>query len=597
LYRFPKNGSFAHTQRRQPAPAGRPKRGALRSPEKLAIFLSMKGFSGYNRDVEQRPYHPIASLLFFLLGALVLAPGPAEGYTMRREFTLSELEKNADVVFKGTALSSTQGTDSASGETLTQFKIVSVMKGVSPSGTVRFDHIDHPPNIPMDGPPPINYHFETDKTYIVFAKATETPGVYKSLWNMPQSEGNQGVFSCADDKPALSNLKAEVWSELTGLLRHSESSDVLYAIQELDQLSGGGSEAGAPRDFSTTDDFDRRSVVDAVHVFVTSTDAKIAQAAIETIGSHNPYMTQERAWFWLATVGSGEISGLTKMNPKMTNLGGELYSNDLFAAADKGPDDATRALALRALGLVRQPEVGQRLLKYLVDPAPAVRAAAMVVLADYPDLSTLPQLSRMGVDPNAGVRVAVAQCIGFGQITTGIELLSHLLTDTSLDVRKAAAQSLLSFSARDSAVADIMRANDHAEFGLVFVLALARVDPAPYRDSLLLDMQSWSPATPLPAWYWGGSIPAYDARQILFNYLRGQPSDKLKSGEFDRYLDAIDKAALGNMGSPLEVYAFYVRHGLTDRAQAIRQAALKAFPYQQAISYDQAEQHPEIYDQ
>jgi hypothetical protein len=239
LYRFPKNGSFAHTQRRQPAPAGRPKRGALRSPEKLAIFLSMKGFSGYNRDVEQRPYHPIASLLFFLLGALVLAPGPAEGYMMRREFTLSELEKNADVVFKGTALSSTQGTDSASGETLTQFKIVSVMKGVSPSGTVRFDHIDHPPNIPMDGPPPINYHFETDKTYIVFAKATETPGVYKSLWNMPQSEGNQGVFSCADDKPALSNLKAEVWSELTGLLRHSESSDVLYAIQELDQLSGG----------------------------------------------------------------------------------------------------------------------------------------------------------------------------------------------------------------------------------------------------------------------------------------------------------------------------------------------------------------------
>jgi hypothetical protein len=556
----------------------------------------MKDFSGYNRDVAQRPF-PIAGLFLFLLGSLLLAPGSADGYMMRREFTLGELEKNADVVFKGTAVSNAPGADSSSGETVTQFKVISVIKGVGLGETIRFDHIDHPGGISMFGPPPINYHFEADKSYIVFAKATETADVYKSLWNMPQSEGNQGVFSCADDKPVSSDLKAEVWSELTGLLRHSESSDVLYAIQELDQLSGGGSEAGAPRGFSTTDDFDRRSVVDAVHVFVTSTYAKIAQAAIETIGSHNPYMTRERAWFWLATVGSGEISGLTKMDPKMTNLGGELYSNDLFAAADKGPGDATRALALRALGLVREPEVGQRLLKYLVDPAPAVRAAAMVVLADYPDLSILPQLSRMGIDPDAGVRVAVAQCIGFGQITAGIELLSHLLTDTSLDVRKAAAQSLLSFSARDPAVADIMQANDHAEFGLVFVLALARIDPAPYRDSLLLDMQSWSPATPPPAWYWGGSIPAYDARQILFNYLRGQPADKLKSGEFDRYLDAIDKAALGNMGSPLEVYAFYIRHGLTVRAQSIRQAALKAFPYQQAISYDQAEQHPEIYDQ
>jgi len=556
----------------------------------------MKGFCGYNRDVAQPPF-PIAGLFLFLLGALLLAPGSADGYMMRREFTLGELEKNADVVFKGTAVSSAPGVDSSSGETVTQFKVISAIKGVGLGKTIRFDHIDHPGGISMFGPPPINYHFETDKSYIVFAKATETAGVYKSLWNMPQSEGNQGVFSCADDKPVSSDLKAEVWSELTGLLRPSESSDVLYAIQELDQLSGGGSEVGAPRDFSTTDDFDRRSVVDAVHVFVTSTDAKIAQAAIKTVGSHNPYMTQERAWFWLATVGSGEISGLTKMDSKMTNLGGELYSNDLFAAADKGLDDATRALAIRALGLVRQPEVGQRLLKYLVDPAPEIRAAAMVVLADYPDLSTLPQLNRMGVDPDASVRIAVAQCVGFGQIEAGLKLLSHMLTDASLDVRKAAAQSLLSFSTRDPAVADIMRANQHAEFGPVFVIALARVDPAPYRDSLLHDIQSWSISAPPPNWFWGGSLPAYDARGILFNYLKAQPSDKLKSGDFDRYLDAIDKAALGNMGSPLEVYAFCIRHGLTARAQALRQAALKAFPYQQAISYDQAEQHPEIYDQ
>jgi hypothetical protein len=519
---------------------------------------------------------------------------------MRGEFTLGELEKSAGVIFKGTAVSNTPGANSASGGTTTQFKIISVMKGAEPGETVRFDHIDHPPSDRfLMGPPPINYHFETGKTYIVFAKATQTPGVYGPLWDWPQSEGNQGVFSCADDKATSSDLKTEVWSGLTCLLRHSDRAEVLYAIQELDKLSGRGSKAGAPRDFRTTADFDRQPVVDAVHGFVASTDAKIAQAAIETIGSHNPYMTQERVWFWLATVGSGEISGLMKMDPKMTNPGGELYANDLFAVADKAPDDATRALALRALGLVRKPEVGQGLLKYLADPAPAVRAAAMVVLADYPDLSTFPQLTRMGVDPDAGVRIAVAQCIGFGQVKAGIEVLSRMLTDSRLDVRKAAAQSLLSFSARDPAVADVMRANEHGEFGLVFVPALARIDPASYRDSLLHDIQTASISTPPPNWFWGGRLPVGDAREILFNYLRAQSTDKLKSGEFDRYLDAIDKASLGNLGlgSPLEVYAFYIRHGLTARAQALRQAALKAFPYQQAISYDQAEQHPEIYDQ
>jgi hypothetical protein len=58
----------------------------------------MKDFSGYNRDVAQRPFQ-IAGLFLFLLGSLLLAPGSADGYMMRREFTLGELEKNADVVF------------------------------------------------------------------------------------------------------------------------------------------------------------------------------------------------------------------------------------------------------------------------------------------------------------------------------------------------------------------------------------------------------------------------------------------------------------------------------------------------------------------
>jgi hypothetical protein len=136
------------------------------------------------------------------------------------------------------------------------------------------------------------------------------------------------------------------------------------------------------------------------------------------------------------------------------------------------------------------------------------------------------------------------------------------------------------------------------EFWPLFTLALARADPASYRDALLHAMTPAS-GIPIPPNGWGGEGTASAARDILFKYLKTVPIDELKSGKFDTYLDAIDKGALGNMGegSPFEVYAFEIRHGLTARAEALRQAALKAFPYQQAISYDQARDHPEIYDQ
>jgi HEAT repeat protein len=445
---------------------------------------------------------------------------------------------------------------------------------------------------------PVHYHFDAGKTYLVFAKATNTPGVYAALWNMPQSEGNQGVFLCADDKAASSTLKDEVWAELTGLLEHHDNTDILYAIRKLDQMSGMGWGAGPPTRFESTLDFDRKPVIDAVHGFVASSDPKVAEAAIMMIGSNNPYLTQERAWFWLATVGSGEISGLSKMNPKMENIGGELYWSDLVAVANSPAPETTRALAIRALGLARKPEIGAQLDKWLTDTSAPVRSAATVVLADYPELSNAQRLNRTYVDPNADVRIATAQCIGFGQVKDGVKFLSSMLNDSNLEVRKAAAQSLLSFSPRDPDVAAILKANlGNHEFAEVFTISLARIDPEPYRDELARSVATWSPTNPPPAWWWGGRIPSGDAQEILFKYLKAQSAEKLKAGGLDRYLDVIEKASFNNLGSPLDVYAFYIRHGLTTRAQTLRQAALKAFPYQQAIQYDQAAEHPEIYDQ
>jgi len=537
-----------------------------------------------------------------LLGLFALAEISSPAYMVRGAADLGELQKTADVVFKGTVVSDGPAPGPHSDLHRTKFKVISVLKGTLTGDSTTFDHADNLPQSAMFGmgPPPTHYHFDTGRTYLVFAKTSGTPGVLKPLWDNPTTLDGQGVILCADDKPvAAAQIKDEIWAQLTGLLKPGNDADNLYAIHQLDNLSGWGDTGKNAFHFQSTNDLDRKPVVDAIHAFVASPDAKMAQAAIEAVGSHNPYMTQERAQFWLATIGSGEIDGLSKMDAKMGNLGGELYSSDLLAVAGKAPDDATRALAIRALGLVRKPEVGQHLMKFLSDPSPAVRAAAMVVLADYPGLATSPQLSRMGVDPDQNVRIAVAQCIGFGQNKAGLELLSRMLTDPALDVRKAAAQSLLSFSAKDPAVAAIFKANLQTDFAPVFVNALAKVDAAPYRDELLHQVETYSPYNGSPDWWWGGEVPAGEARTLLFKSLRTVPGDQLKSGKFDRYLDAIEKGALGNfgMGYPLEVYAFEIRHGLTTRAEAFRAAALKAQPFQQAVSYDQARSDPSIYDQ
>jgi hypothetical protein len=532
-----------------------------------------------------------------LLLCLLLGESAAFGYMMRGEFSLEELEKTAGVVFKGTVVSSVPDTASP-GDQVTQFKLVSVIKGMDPGPAVTFRHIDQAHEQLFDGPGPVHYHFDTGKTYLVFAKASGTPGVFQPLWEMPQSEGNQGVLLCADDKAvAAANLKDEVWAELTGLLQHKDNGDVLYAVQKLDQMSGGGWGEGPPKRFDCTLDFDRKPVLDAVHGFVASSDPQVAQAAIETVGSHNPYMSQERAEFWLATVGSGEISGLVKMKPKMENLGGELYWTDLVAVANSAAPETTRALAIRALGLVKNDEIAKHLDPWLADPAPEVRAAALVLHAAYPVPPNSDLLNKLAADPSPDVRIAVAQCVGFGQQKLHLDVLGQLLTDSDPKVRQAAAMNALSFSPRDPAVEGLFKL--HAadeEFAPLFTLALAREDPAPYLEELVRIMAT-PEGMPTAPNGWGGQVPSYTARDIVLKYLKTLPDDELKSGKLEACFDAIDHAALNNMGSPFEAYAFYIRHGLTARAQTLRDAALKAFPYQQAISYDQAREHPEIYDQ
>jgi hypothetical protein len=524
--------------------------------------------------------------------ALLLCLNPVHGYMVSGPQSLDKLTETADIVFKGTATSSVGGNGKWDGANQkTEFKIVSVIKGQNPGNSLNFFHYDNVFPEGIEGYEPQHYHFEPGHTYLVFAKRAN--GYFVPLWTRPTSKQDQGAIWCADDKPvSAKTVKEAVWSELTGLLQSAQSAEVSYSINQLDQMSGGGWGDGRWRRFETTLDFDRKGVVEAVHGFVTNPEQGVAQAAIGVIGSNNPYMSEERAPFWLATVGSADTRGLVEMNPKMENIGGDMYWNDLVAAVDGKSDDATRALAIRALGLVRQPALEKPLERWLADPSPAIRSSATILLADFPDMSSQDRLSRLATDPDPDVRASAALSIGFGQEASDVATLSKLLGDDDARVRRAAMMSLLSFSPNSDSIAAIFKANlNNQEFSPLFLLALARENPAPYLDGLVKEMKQ----NAVPENWAGGETPWFAARQILFKYLQAQPFEEVTSGKMDRYLDAIDKAALNTNGVAIYIYAFYVQRGMTERAKAFRQAAQKAFPYLPDASFNQVDQNPLLY--
>jgi len=280
------------------------------------------------------------------------------------------------------------------------------------------------------------------------------------------------------------------------------------------------------------------------------------------------------------------------VDSRMENIGGTLYCSALVAAAAGKAEDPTRALAVRALGLVRTPSLEKPLVRWLADPSPAIRSSATILLADFPDIATRDRLNTLAADPDPAVRVSLALSVGFGQQASDVSILSKLLGDDDAKVRRAAMMSLLSFSPKDDSIAAIFKANlENQEFTPLFLLALARENPALYLDGLVKEMQQ----NAVPENWAGGETPWFAARQILFKYLQAQPFEEVTSGKLDRYLDAIDKAALNTNGVPIYIYAFYVQRGMTERAKAFRQAAQKAFPYLPDASFNQVDHNPLLY--
>lgn len=531
--------------------------------------------------------------LFLLISGWVALASVASAYLAGSPVKLGQIAGESDLIFKATAVSSERVVDGwfkpCPGfiTVETKFEVISIIKGVPQAETLRFRHYDEMPRNVGRMSEPQFYHFEKSRTYIVFAKASNEPGVFRQPWFTHKGKKDQGSLMCASVEPVTdAKLKKVFWTELMTLLVSPVPGDTAYAIRQLDEMSD------LPDGFNVTRDFKRSDVIKAVGPFMTSADQKVASKAITVIASRNPYLTEDFAEFWLAAVGSADVPGIAEMDSEMENPGGELFREELCAIADSSVPPATRALAIRALGLVRIPSLKEPLSRWTGDEHPSVRASAALLLADFPGEQSRVGLGQMARDNSPEVRRSVAHAIGFMQASQMANTLGVLLKDSDELVRRAASQSLLSFSAKLGPIRKVFRDNmENEEFSPLFLNALAMENPGANVEALAQAVERRA----TPRNWRGGQIPAFTAFNILFKYVQSLPAEEMRAGKFDRLLDAIEAGYTTGSSEPRDIYALYIQRGMTDRAKIYREAAKKVVSFDLDYYFDMVDEHPDHY--
>jgi len=500
--------------------------------------------------------------------------GLCAAYPVGPPLKLDQLAEEADVIVKAAVISSKPIQDewfracpgfAAYG---TRLRVVSVVKGEVAADTITFQHYGFSKAARGSEFMPQHYEFQAGRTYIVFAKKTDTEGVFRQLWKNHRAQEDQGVILAADAEPVAADesVKDIIWVELCALLKSADPDDVVYAIRHLNEMSSGS--------HFKLDDFERGSALQAIRPFLSSKDKQVATAAIVAVGADSPYLKDDYAPHWLTAIGSGRIHGFSEWQRDSNNPDARAYWQALAAVGDSDAPNEVRALAIRALGRVAQPGVMDRVVRWLQDPDRLVRQAAVILLADYAGEQALQLLADCAVDETAEVRTGVARAIGYGQFDELLPLLERLLADRDLGVSTAAALSLISLP--PGKVDTILKAHvDDAEFKSVFVNALAETDPEPYLDALAEIIEKRLE----PTHFWGGRIPHGLSWKILFEYLQGKSAEDLSSGSLDKYMNALEHARFYSSSQPRDLYALYVKHGLTERAQVFREKCKATFTY------------------
>jgi len=533
--------------------------------------------------------------LLIFIGSLAISR-MAPGYGVGPALTLVQLAEESDVIFKGEAIEVNAVQDEwfkalphyAARET--RFKIISQIKGEVGGSEVRFRHYD----VNADGLgysySPQFYHFEPGRTYIVFADKTATGA--RQTKPSHSMKMDLGVLRCRDERPVTDKTLPEIyWAEIIALRDSPVADDVIYAIRQLDEMS----ESPGRRDYGGTTDFSRIEVLSAVRGLISRPESEIAQAAIRLIGDGSPYLSDDLAPYWLGTIGV-ETPGLANFEPGIRNVGGALAWRELVAVANSNAAPETRALAIRAMGLVKAWQLHQKFMDaWLKAPEIPVRAAAVLLLTDFarPCDYTTGQFAGFAADPAPEVRKCAAYAIGFMQNPDIVPVLSKLIKDDNKAVRRAAMESLRSFRPDIPAVAAALKQDlTNPESQPLSLLALARENPGAHLEELARVIESKTEPTNSS----GGQIPAFTAWKLLFKHLRAQPPTEIQSGKWDRYLDALEKVGQYSSSEPRDIYAFYLQRGMPERAAKYRAKAKKAISYDIDYYFNMVDKNPSAYE-
>jgi HEAT repeats len=459
---------------------------------------------------------------------------------------------------------------------------VEVYKGRASAETASFVHYAPAKDGLRGSYMPQNYQFTPGQAYIVFAKKTDRDGVFQQLWEYHKSKEDQGLFRTADKMAhGKKPIDQVVWSELTKMLASKNREDTAYAIGQLDQMSGGG--------YDHLKDFERSKALEAIEPFIRSHDVETARRALQAIGSRNPYLFQDFAAGWLATIGHGHIPGYAQWD-RADNSAAKQFWKPLAQFADNGDNPPElRRLAILALGRTGEGELEGHVLRWIDDREPNVRQAGTALLADFPKAASAERLARLSKDPEPVVRIGVATAVGFGQWSDHLNLLGVLIDDPDPRVETAAALSLLSFSL-DSTRAMLEAHVAHPEFGPLIVNALAREKPGEYLDALCKIVRE----NLCPTNWWGGSIPSGVSWDILFDYAQSRPAE-VKQGKLDDVLDALESPDYFSSSAPRDLYALYVQLGLTERAKSFRETCRKRLSYDIDYYFKMVDESPNTY--
>ncbi|HEX5222312.1 MAG TPA: hypothetical protein VFZ59_22355 [Verrucomicrobiae bacterium] len=542
--------------------------------------------------------------------AITTGSVPASVY-VRPHGRLEEMEREADLVFKGQVLSTRAMTNTSfpywAKPHATRFRLVSVLKGKPESNEPVLWHYTAGPGAWGGGTTPSWYQFETGQCYLVFASKLERPDYLYSpppeATNRP-SEYRQLYRDCVtrtlDDRPLLGvSAKEAHWLELNRLLTNAIATNSLYAIRRLDLISPSCVDS-----WIRTEDFKRGAVLKAILPLVTSSSEQVAVSAIgcfEAGGSHMDLIGDIGTGGWMMPISRG----CKDVKPEcIVNIAP--YANELIAVANTASSSLRRAAAIAALSCTQFPAVSNSLPRWLADSAADVRAQAVLLLPDFPGAYCERALRERSRDASLVVRAAVADAIGNGKFEALLPTLEALFSTSPVqtnsgqwphkgiqgdgyfaevgsdDVHTSAGYALLKFEVNQ--VSAILKTNLSDEvFGLRFIRKLAVNGAEPYLPMLARELRTHTAGSEQEAerngfhWalsYWLAGDYGW-AWDTLFKHISAQTRKDLENPQIVAMLDALQIADDPGDARTRALYECLLDKGLIERAKELRRGIVR----------------------